>query len=169
MRGWARIAVAAAVLSLVSGAAIAQQDPAHGPAAEPDRNFDKPTSVTRGGPFEAGIAAMKAKHYHEAVAKFGALTDETPQDVRVWELLGAAHAGELNWKASRKAYEKAVKLAPEDIAAHAGLGLALQALKDPGLQAQSDWLKAKSQVCANVCPDAARLKAVESSGLFVSG
>jgi len=59
-------------------------------------------------------------------------------------LLGAAYAGESNWKASRKAYERAVALAPEDVSAHAGLNLALTTLKDPAAQAETDWLKAKA-------------------------
>ena len=165
MVGLWRSALLAGVLGLAAaGAAMAQ----HGAAAEGEPSFDKPTVVTRGGPIETGIAAMKAKHYHEAVVTFDALTDATPQDPRAWALLGAAYAGELNWKASKKAYEKAVKLAPDDIGAHAGLGLALQALKDPALQAQSDWLKVRSQACADTCPDAPRLKAVEASGLFAS-
>jgi tetratricopeptide (TPR) repeat protein len=118
------------------------------------------------GPYAAGIAALRAKNYRAAIEAFGAMTDATPTDLRAWELLGAAYAGQLDWKASRRAYERAVKLAPDDLAAHAGLGLALQALKDPALQTQSDWLKAKAQACADACPDAARLKALAAAGLY---
>ncbi|MFL5298074.1 MAG: tetratricopeptide repeat protein, partial [Phenylobacterium sp.] len=114
MVGLLRTALLAGVLGLAgAGAAVAQ----HGPAAEPEPSFDRPPVVVQGGPFAAGIAAMKAKHYHEAAMAFDAITEASPQDPRGWELLGAAYAGELNWKASRKAYERAVRLAPDDIAA----------------------------------------------------
>jgi tetratricopeptide (TPR) repeat protein len=73
--------------------------------------------------------------------------------------LGEASAGDNDWKGSRRAYEQAVKLAPDDVAAHAGLGAALARLKDPKAQGQLDWLNAKAQACAGSCAEASALKA----------
>jgi Flp pilus assembly protein TadD len=122
-----------------------------------------------GGGYAKGIEALKAKHYREAAALFGELTDAAPRDPKAWQLLGAAYAGAANWKASRKAYERAVALAPEDVSAHAGLNLALTTLKDPTAQAETDWLKAKAQACNDTCPDAARFKALQASGMLQPG
>lgn len=152
MRGRTMAAVLAALACAAASLAQAQTAGANAPAAS--------------GPYAAGIAALQAKNYRQAVEAFGAITDATPGDARAWELLGAAYAGQPDWKGSRKAYERAVKLAPDDLAAHAGLGLALQALKDPALQGQSDWLKARAQACGDTCPDAGRLKALAAAGLY---
>ena len=65
-----------------------------------------------------------------------------------------------DWKAARKAYERAVKLAPDDAGTHAALGLAYANLKDAKVKAELDWLNAKSQACADTCPEAARLKSL---------
>jgi Flp pilus assembly protein TadD len=52
-----------------------------------------------------------------------------------------------------------MKLSPDELRVHAGLGLALANLKDPKAQSEADWLKSKAQACGDSCPDAARLKA----------
>ena len=80
-----------------------------------------------------------------------------------WRVLGVAKAGDNDWKGSRRAYEKLVKLAPEDPASHAGLAVALANLKDPKVQAEADWLKSKAQACGETCPDATRLKALTAT------
>jgi tetratricopeptide (TPR) repeat protein len=159
-----RTALLAGVVGLMgNGVALAQQ---HSASPDPNPGVTSPPVAAQSGPYATGIAALKAKHYHEAAAAFDALTEGAPKDPRAWALLGAAYAGEKNWKASRKAYERAIKLAPDDLAGHAGLGLALQAMKDPALQAESDWLKAKAAACAGSCPEAAQLKALEGAGLY---
>jgi Flp pilus assembly protein TadD len=79
-----------------------------------------------------------------------------------WRLLGMAKAGDSDWKGSRRAYERAVKLTPDDPTSHAGLAVALANLKDPKAQAEADWLKSKVQACGDTCPDAPRLKDLAS-------
>jgi len=66
-------------------------------------------------------------------------------------LLGVAQSGAENWKGARRAYERAVKLAPDDLPSRAGLGMALANLKDPKAQEQLDWLKAKAASCTGDC------------------
>src|SRR5262249_57251332 len=87
------------------------------------------------------------------------VTGAVPSNSEAWRLLGEASAGDNDWKGSLKAYEHAVKLSPDDVAAHAGLGTALARLKDPKAQGELDWLNAKAQACAGSCADASALKA----------
>ncbi|WP_372782940.1 tetratricopeptide repeat protein [Phenylobacterium sp.] len=109
--------------------------------------------------YAKAIAAMKAQQYRDAARAAEHVTDAVPKNPDAWQLLGAAKAGTNDWKGSRRAYEKATKLSPEDARAHAGLGLALANLKDPKAQTEAEWLKSKIQACGDSCPDAARLKA----------
>jgi Flp pilus assembly protein TadD len=83
-----------------------------------------------------------------------------PKNPDAWRILGVARAGAEDWKGSRRAYERLVKLAPDDAQGHAGLGLALANLKDPKAKAELDWLKAKLQACGDTCADAANLKSL---------
>jgi Flp pilus assembly protein TadD len=110
--------------------------------------------------YAKAIAAMKAQQYKDAARAAEHVTDAVPKNPDAWRLLGAAKAGTNDWKGSRRAYEKAMKLSPDDVTVHAGLGLALANLKDPKAQTEAEWLKAKAQACADSCPDAARLKAL---------
>jgi len=125
--------------------------PAYDPAAE----------------YAKAVTALKSNNYKDAARAASHVTEQVPTNPDGWRLLGAAKAGTNDWKGSRNAYEKAVKLTPDDPGSHAGLGLALANLKDPKAQAEADWLKAKAQACGDSCPDAARLKtfsgAVESA------
>jgi Flp pilus assembly protein TadD len=116
--------------------------PAYDPAAE----------------YAKAINALKANNFKDAARAASHVTDAVPSNPDGWRVLGAAKAGDNDWKGSRRAYEKAVKLSPDDPGSHAGLGLALANLKDPKAQAEADWLKARTQACADTCPDAARLK-----------
>jgi Flp pilus assembly protein TadD len=127
-----------------------------------DLDKDLPGATARYDPameYAKAIAAMKAEQYKDAAKAAEHVTDAVPKNPDAWQLLGAAKAGANDWKGSRRAYEKAMKLTPDDVRAHAGLGLALANLKDPKAQAEADWLKSKAQACGDSCPDAARLKA----------
>ena len=126
-----------------AGADFSDRGPRYDPAAE----------------YAKAIQAMKASDYKKAASAAEHVTDAVPKNPDAWRLLGAARAGQNDWKASRRAYEKAVKLAPDDASTHAGLGLALANLKDPKAQAELDWLKAKAQTCGDGCADQAKLKA----------
>ncbi len=124
---------------------------ASGPAYDPATEYTK------------AIAALKANNYKDASRAAGHVTDAVPNNPDAWRLLGMAKAGENDWKGSRRAYQKAVKLKPEDASAHAGLGLALANLKDPKAQTEDDWLKAKVQACGDSCPEATQLKSLTSA------
>jgi Flp pilus assembly protein TadD len=112
--------------------------------------------------YAKAVTAMKASQYRDAARAAEHVTEAVPQNPDAWRLLGAAKAGDNDWRGARRAYEKAVKLAPDDLSGHAGLGLALANLKDAKAAGELDWLKAKAQSCGDACPDAARLKAMTS-------
>lgn len=108
--------------------------------------------------FVKGVAALNAGDYKTAARALGKVSGADSGNPEVWRLLGQAQAGQLNHKAARKAYERALKLEPDNIDAHQGLGVALGGLKDPAAKAELDWLAAKATACAAACPDAERLK-----------
>lgn len=119
---------------------------ASGPTYDPAQEYAK------------AVAALKAKDYKTAAKSAQRVTDVVPKSLEAWRILGAAKSGTEDWKGARKAYERAIKVAPDDILSHAGLGLALANMKDPKAREQLDWLQARSQTCANACPEAANLK-----------
>ncbi|MEO8115752.1 MAG: tetratricopeptide repeat protein, partial [Phenylobacterium sp.] len=136
----------AAIASGGGGGGGGSMPSASGPSYDPAAEYAK------------GIAALQAKDYRKASEALGHVTEAVPKNAGVWRLLGAAKAGSTDWRGSRRAYEKAVKLEPDDATGHAGLGLALGNLKDGKAQEQLDWLKAKAQACGDGCPDAGKLK-----------
>jgi len=109
------------------------------------------------------VTALKANNFRDAARAAGHVTDVAPNNPDGWRMLGMAKAGDNDWKGSRRAYEKAVKLKPDDPNAHAGLAVALANLKDPKAQAEADWLTSKVQACGDSCPDAEHLKSLSSS------
>ena len=127
------------------------------------RDGDLQSATSRYDPsteYAKAIQALKANDYKAAAQAAEHVTEVVPKTVDGWRLLGVAKAGGHDWKGSRRAYEKAAKLAPDDPTVHAGLGLALANLKDSKAQAELDWLKAKTQACADTCADAPRLKSL---------
>lgn len=152
------VLLAGAVLALGATAALASGGGGGGggvdlPSASAPR-YDPAAEYAK------AIAAMKANQFRDAARAAEHVTDAVPNNPDAWRLLGAAKAGDNDWKGSRRAYEKMVKLAPDNAIAHAGLGVALANLKDAKVQGQVDWLKAKLQACGDTCPDAASLKAL---------
>lgn len=113
--------------------------------------------------YAKAIAALKAKDYKAATRASEHVTEAAPKNTDGWRLLGASRAGNSDWKGSRRAYERAVKLAPDDATAHAGLGLALANMRDAKAQGELDWLKSKTQACGDACPDAGQLKSLTAA------
>ncbi|MBW8812051.1 MAG: tetratricopeptide repeat protein [Caulobacterales bacterium] len=109
--------------------------------------------------YAKALNALNTKDYKAAARAAQHVTDAVPKSVDGWKLLATAQAGAENWKGSQRAYEKAVKLAPDDVALHAGLGLALANQKSPKAQDELTWLKTKASACSGDC-DAAQLQAL---------
>jgi Tfp pilus assembly protein PilF len=107
--------------------------------------------------YAKAVKAIQAKDYKTAARSAQRVADAAPKSLDGWKLLGVAQSGAENWKGAKKAYEKAIKLAPDDLAVRGGLGLALAKLQDAKAQEQLDWLKGKEAGCTSDC---ATLKAL---------
>ena len=101
--------------------------------------------------YNKAVQSLQAKDYKAAARAAGHVTQVAPKNVDGWRILGVAQSGAANWKGARKAYERAVKLAPDDLPSRAGLGMALANLKDPKAQEQLEWLKARAATCTGAC------------------
>lgn len=150
MRSIRMLMLAGAFAGLACGAALAagsgggggggmDMPSASGPRYDPAQEYAK------------AIAALNARDYKAAARSAQRVTDAVPQNLDGWKLLGAAQTGAENWKGAKRAYERAVKMAPDDLGARGGLGLALARLKDPKAQDQLAWLKAKAGACGAGC------------------
>lgn len=148
-------AVTAALLAGSSGAALASGGGGGGMGEAPSVSAP---AYDPSADYAHGVAALKAGEYRDAARALKRVTDAVPASLDAWRLLGEASAGDNDWKGARRAYEHVLKLKPEDIAAHAGLGLALAQLKDPKARGELDWLTARSQACGGTCADAGALK-----------
>ena len=111
--------------------------------------------------YRKALAAIQAKDFKKAIQPAQHVTEAAPKSAEGWRVLGIAQAGTQNWKGARRAYEKAVKLDPNDVVSHAGLGVALAKLQDAKAQAELDWIKAKAAACGS-CSDASQLQAATS-------
>lgn len=134
-------------LSAGSGGGGAQMPSASAPQYNPAEEYAK------------AVKALQAKDYKSAARAAGNVTTAAPQNLDGWRLLGIAQVGAENWKGAKRAYERAVKLGPDDLPSRGGLALALANLRDPKVQEQLDWLRAKAGQCGAGC-DPAMLKAV---------
>jgi Flp pilus assembly protein TadD len=114
--------------------------------------------------YRAGIDALKADKFKEAEAHFNRVTEAAPRNADVWYVLGLARAGKGDLKGAEKAYEKSVKLAPDNINAHRELGVTLAKLNlADKAKAELDMLQQKATACGDSCPDAADLKSAVSA------
>jgi tetratricopeptide (TPR) repeat protein len=145
----------AGALAMTSAAAIAAGGGGGGGGEMPSASTP---SYDPAEEYRKAVAAIQAKEFKKAATAAQHVTEAAPRSVEGWRVLGIAQAGSFNWKGARKAYEKAVKLAPDDVISHAGLGMALAKLQDGKAQAELDWLKAKASACGS-CSDAAQLQA----------
>ncbi len=109
--------------------------------------------------YAKAVQALQARDYKSAARAAQHVTEAAPKSLDGWRVLGIAHSGSENWKGAKRAYERAVKLGPDDLASRGGLGLALANLKDAKAQEQLDWLKAKAGACGAGC-DPAMLKSL---------
>lgn len=156
MRGFKTVLLASVLAVAASGALAAgggggggggSMPSASGPAYDPAEEYAK------------AVAALNAKNYKAAARAAGNVTDAAPKSIEAWRLLGVAQQGAENWKGAKRAWEKAVKLDPNDVTSRAGLGMSLAKLQDAKAAEQLAWLKAKADACGTGCADSAKLKA----------
>ncbi len=109
--------------------------------------------------YKLGEDAFSAGKFKEAVRHFTSVSSAAPQNADVWYSLGMAKAGAGDLKGAQKAYEKSVKLAPDNIAAHQELGVILAKLNEADkAKAELEVLKQKAAACGDRCSNASALK-----------
>lgn len=149
MRAFKTLLLTGAVVGLMATGAVAAGGGGGGGGAEmPSASAPQYNPAEE---YAKAVKALQAKDYKSAARAAGNVTTAAPKNIDGWRLLGIAQAGAENWKGAKRAYERAVKLAPDDLPSRGGLALSLANLKDPKAQEQLDWLKAKANDCSAGC------------------
>lgn len=97
--------------------------------------------------YNAGMTALQAKQFDQAIASFNKASELDPKQVAVWSYLAEANVALAKTKTGperdaalvkgEEAYQKALELKPDDAAAHNNYALALaQSKKIPEAQAE---------------------------------
>jgi tetratricopeptide (TPR) repeat protein len=75
--------------------------------------------------FSAGVAALKANNYEEAITQFKAAAEKDPSQPGIYQNLGLALSNMKKYDESAAAYRKAIELKPDDAGFYAELSSAL--------------------------------------------
>jgi tetratricopeptide (TPR) repeat protein len=86
---------------------------------------EKKTDAEMRGFFSAGVAALKANNYEEAIKQFKAAAEKDSTQPATFQNLGLALANVKKYDESAAAYRKAIELKPDDAGFHAELSSAL--------------------------------------------
>jgi len=109
--------------------------------------------------YHKGIEALKNGKYRDADRYFGNVLSVAPDNPNVVVLQGVAKGAAGDLKGAERAYEKALKMEPNNILARRESAKTLALLGQPDkAQAQLDVLKKRMTACGDTCPDAADLK-----------
>jgi len=153
MRARFRITVAAGLLSIAVASGARTQE-SHAPPAKIDIMPHPANGIDPVAEFSKGVVALEAKQYPVAADALEKATRTAPEHYDSWGFLGAARAGLGDWTGSRAAYEQMLRIEPTSAHGHAGLALALAALKDKtATQLQLDWMRARLSACTGKCTD----------------
>ncbi len=160
MRRRLQVAVLAGALAVVGLAPAGAQE-----ARAPPRKIDVMPPAANGidpvAEFAKGVVALQAKQYDVARQALERATKGAPEHYDSWGFLGAARAGLGDWEGSKAAYARMIQIEPESAHGHAGLGLALAALKDnEAAQSELQWLEASLKTCVGKCTDRLLLQAM---------
>lgn len=96
---------------------------------------------------DVATKALQTKDYATARKYAQMVTRADSKRVQAWLMLGTAQMGLQDWKRARGTYSTALRLSPDDIEAHAGLGVAMAMTSDPKAQVHLNWLNARAQAC----------------------
>lgn len=136
-----------AVLAASGGGGGGSAPSASGPMYDPAAEYQK------------GMTAVSNGKWKDAQRAFNNVTDAAPKAFEGWFMLGYAKAGGGDPKGARKAYERAVRLKPEDIAARRELAINLAKIgESEKARSELALLQGRAATCAEACPDAALLK-----------
>jgi Flp pilus assembly protein TadD len=162
-RSWKVSVIGAGLALLAGGAAMASGGGSGGGTSGGPAPSESAPRYDPSAEYAKAVAALKSNQFKAAASAAEHVTEAVPKNPDAWRLLGAAKAGDRDWRGSRTAYERATKLTPDDAEAHAGLGVALANLKDPKVKAEIDWLTARAQACGDSCPQAGHLKSLSAA------
>ncbi len=123
-------------------------------------NMNSPPSAPRRDPaadYQAGIAAINAQNYREAVRHLRAARRALPNDGAVNYALGLAYSGDNNKQEAREAFERSTRAANAPAGAWLQLGLVeIDLGRADRALAQQDALAAAIAACDEACGDARR-------------
>jgi tetratricopeptide (TPR) repeat protein len=109
--------------------------------------------------YRKGVEALKNGKYHDADRYFGNVLSVAPDNPSVVVLQGVAKGAAGDLKGSERAFEKALKMEPDNILARRESAKTLAMLgQNDKAQIQLDILKKRVAACGDTCPDAADLK-----------
>ena len=109
--------------------------------------------------YRKGVEALKNGKYHDADRYFGNVLSVAPDNASVVVLQGVAKGAAGDLKGSERAFEKALKLDPDNILARRESATTLVKLgQNDKAQVQFDILKKRMDACGDTCPDATDLK-----------
>ena len=150
--------ISAVALSCLAGAALAAGGGGGGSSGGSDMGASGP-QYDPVAEYQKGIAAIQASKFADAERAFSRVTQVAPKAPEGWFLLGYSRAAQGEFKAARKAYDRAAKLKPADIDTRRELALTLVRLGETDkAKAELDALKARDTACAGKCPESAALK-----------
>jgi len=110
--------------------------------------------------YRKGIEALKTGKYRDADRYFGNVLSVAPDNPGVVVLQGVAKGAAGDLKGSERAFEKALKMDPDNILARRESAKTLAMLgQNDKAQVQLDILKKRMDACGDTCPEAADLKA----------
>ena len=151
------LGLAASALAALAGPALAASTGGGGGGVQAP-SFTAP-SYDPAAEYQRGVQALKAGKFRDAEDAFDHVLSAAPRNGDVWLLMGLSKEGKGDIKGAEKAYEKSVKLAPDNIVAHQQLGMALAKLnQNDKAKAELDLLQQKASACG-ACADADKLKA----------
>ena len=93
--------------------------------AVPEKAADKKANAEMLASFSAGLAALKANNYEEAIKQFKAAAEKDPSQPGVFQNLGLALANVKRYDESATAYRRAIELKPGDAGLYSELSSAL--------------------------------------------
>lgn len=110
--------------------------------------------------YQNGVTALQAGKFRDAERDFNHVLSVTPENADALFMLGEAKAGHGDLKGAQRAYEKSLKVDPQQIAARRELAVTL-AKEGQGAdaKAQLDILQKRADACGDSCAEAADLKA----------
>ncbi len=153
MRRRLKIAFLAGVLAVCGAGAAGAQD-SRAPPSKIDVMPHAANGIDPVAEFAKGVVALNAKQYQVAATALQRATQGAPEHYDSWGFLGAARAGLGDWAGSKAAYEQMVRIEPSSAHGHAGLALALAALKDnANAKSELEWLDARLATCVGKCTD----------------